>query len=97
VAKMIATHEERGAIKRGLVIWDENSNGFIEDHDLSAEQHKILTKRIELEAKNPVLSSFSITPTGAQLMPMPSSRDPEPVLPSEIALQELLNKLHADS
>jgi hypothetical protein len=64
---------EGGCIGRDFVVWDDNSNGEIESVDLSPEQYNALSERIEREAKRPVLSSFVITPDGAERMPMPSS------------------------
>jgi hypothetical protein len=66
-----------GSVGRDFAVWDDNSDGEIESHDLSPEQYDALRERIEREAKKVVLSSFSITPAGVQMMPMPSSNDPE--------------------
>jgi hypothetical protein len=62
-------------VGRDFVVWDENSNGEIENCDLNEDQYKTLRERIEREAKAPVLSSCVITPGGGQRMPMPSSKD----------------------
>jgi hypothetical protein len=84
-----------GCVGRDFAVWDDNSEGEIESHDLSPEQYGALRERIEREAKKPVLSSFSITPAGVQMMPMPSSSDPERVTEQEISLEECL-KIHRE-
>jgi hypothetical protein len=77
------TAESCKCVGPDFVVWDDDSIGEIESHYLSPEQYGALRERIEREAKRPVLSGFSDTPEGIQIMPMPSSSDPERVTEQE--------------
>ena len=83
-------------IGRDFVVGDDNSDGPIESIHLSDEQAAALRERIEREAKKAVLSSVVGTPSGFQLMPMPSSRDPE-AAQEEILLEEYLKNHHEEA